>query len=224
MRVVGERNRFERVYARHYEAVVRSCLRRAGREDGFDAAAETSSVAWRRREHMPRGAELPWPYGVARRVLSNQRRSARRGLTAAGRLRVVDADPADDPEFQVVRDQDGRAVAAAVARLRPVDQEVIRLAGWEELGRDEIAVAISALRRRPGNGRRPWCSPTASCCCTSGNPAPRSFIPRHTSTSTPNDRSHEIRTFEDAPTTGREGGSYRSTSTPIRTLRGRKSP
>ena len=30
----------------------------------------------------------------------------------------------------------------ALGQLRPADQEIIRLAGWEELGRDEIAEAL----------------------------------------------------------------------------------
>ena len=36
----------------------------------WQRAAETFAVAWRRRDRMPRGAELPWLYGVARRVLA----------------------------------------------------------------------------------------------------------------------------------------------------------
>jgi RNA polymerase sigma-70 factor (ECF subfamily) len=141
--VAGDRKRFERVYVRRHDAVLRYCLRRSGREDALDATAETFSVAWRRRTNMPTGAELPWLYAVARRVLANQRRSARRRQAAVTRLRVIDAtDTAADPEVQVVRDEDSRAVDAALTRLKPADQEVIRLAGWEELSREEIAVAM----------------------------------------------------------------------------------
>ena len=40
---------------------------------------ETFTVAWRRAADMPPGDEaLPWLYGVARNVLSNQRRSSLR--------------------------------------------------------------------------------------------------------------------------------------------------
>lgn len=42
----------------------------------------------------------------------------------------------------MVRSQESRDVVAALARLKPADQEVIRLAGWEELGRREIAVVM----------------------------------------------------------------------------------
>lgn len=139
---MSDRHRFERVYVSHYDAVLRYCLRRSNREDALDAAADTFVVAWRRHGDMPTDHELPWLYGVARRVLANQRRSASRQRAAVLRLRVVDADPSDEPDRQVVRSQESREVVAALARLRPADQEVIRLAGWEELSRREIAVAL----------------------------------------------------------------------------------
>ena len=108
----------------------------------MDAAAETFAVAWRRRSDMPADRELPWLYGVARRVLANQRRSARRRNDATVRLRVVGRDSGYEPEPQLVQNQESRDVVEAMARLKPADQEVIRLAGWEELGRDEIAMAL----------------------------------------------------------------------------------
>lgn len=139
---MSDRHRFERVYAGHYDAVLRYWLRRSNREDALDATADTFAVAWRRRTEMPAQRELPWLHGVARRVLANQRRSASRRQTAAVWLRVVDDDPANEPERQLVRSQESRDVVAALARLKPADQEVIRLAGWEELGRREIAVVM----------------------------------------------------------------------------------
>lgn len=139
---MSDRDRFEQVYASHYNAVLRYCARRSNREDALDAAADTFAVAWRRHADIPTSHELPWLYGVARRVLANQRRSASRQQAAVLRLRVVDDDPTDEPDRQVVRSQESREVIAALARLNPADQEVIRLAGWEELGRREIAVVL----------------------------------------------------------------------------------
>jgi RNA polymerase sigma-70 factor (ECF subfamily) len=134
--------RFERVYADHYDAVLRYCLRRSSREDALDAAAETFTVAWRRQGDMPKGGELPWLYGVARRVLANQRRAASRRASAVGQLRSVPVRPMREPEPQVIQAHDTCAVLAAVARLRESDQEVIRLAGWEELDRHELAMVL----------------------------------------------------------------------------------
>ncbi|MEA3510621.1 MAG: sigma-70 family RNA polymerase sigma factor, partial [Actinomycetota bacterium] len=58
------------------------------------------------------------------------------------RLRLVDNPAPEEPEPQVVRNQEASEMVDALERLRPADQEIIRLAGWEELGRDEIADAL----------------------------------------------------------------------------------
>lgn len=137
-----ERQRFERVYAAHYDDILRYCLRRSTRDDALDAAAETFAVAWRRREDLPTDRALPWLYGVARRVLANQRRSVARRGALLTKLRVVDPEPFEEPERQLIRDQEATEIIAAVERLRPLDQEVIRLAGWEELGREDIGIAL----------------------------------------------------------------------------------
>ena len=136
------RHRFERIYETHYDAVLRYCLRRTAREDALDAAADTFSVAWRRRSDMPLDDPLPWLYGVARRVLANQHRSARRRQGAAAYLRVAGDDPPEGPELQVIRDEEAALVVAALGRLQPADREIIQLAGWEQLGRSAIATAM----------------------------------------------------------------------------------
>jgi len=139
--VAVDRERFERVYRDHYDAVLRYCLRRCNREDGLDAAAETFMIAWRRRDVVPDGYELPWLYGVARRVVANQRRSVGRYKTALTRLHVVATDVRNEPEVQVLRSEEADDVANALGRLRSADREVILLAGWEELNRDELAAS-----------------------------------------------------------------------------------
>lgn len=136
------RQRFERVYADHYDAVLRYCLRRSNREDALDATAETFTVAWRRCSDMPMGRELPWLYGVARRVLSNQRRSADRRASAVAHLRIFPVGLVSGPEPQVIEAHDTSDVLAAVARLKEADQEVIRLAAWEELDRQKLAIVL----------------------------------------------------------------------------------
>jgi RNA polymerase sigma-70 factor (ECF subfamily) len=141
--VSGSRTRrFERIYTSHYDAVLRYCLRRTDQEQALDAAAETFTVAWRRRNDMPEDGPLPWLYGVARKVIANQRRSRDRQYRVASRLRAVDQTAWSDPEPQVVRSEEEREVLAALDRLRPAEQEIIRLAGWEDLTRDEVGMAV----------------------------------------------------------------------------------
>lgn len=136
-----DRRVFEWMFSDYYDDVARYCLRRASREDALDAAAETFLVAWRRRGAIPEGSELPWLYGVARRVLANQRRSVGRRDAAMARLQVVSSASGTEPEPQVLRSQDADDVVAALGRLKDADREVILLAGWEELDREELASA-----------------------------------------------------------------------------------
>ena len=139
---VLERRRFERVYAEHFDTVLRYCLRRTTREDALDAAAETFTVAWRRRETVPWEEPLPWLYGVARKVLANQWRSWLRQGRVTVRLRAAAGNPDPGPEVQVVRPAEDEQVLHALAALRPEEREVIRLTAWEDLSREEVAVVL----------------------------------------------------------------------------------
>ncbi len=136
-----DRRRFERVYGECYDAILRYCLRRTSREDALDAASETFLVAWRRRSDIPAGSELPWLYGVAGRVLANQRRGRARQVAALANLRSVDG-PVDGPETLVIQHHETADLIKALERLSPKDREVVCLAGWEELDRDELALAV----------------------------------------------------------------------------------
>jgi RNA polymerase sigma-70 factor (ECF subfamily) len=135
-----ERDRFERCFREHYPSVLAFAVRRiADRETAKDAAAETFAVAWRRRDRIPDPA-LPWLYAVARRVIANQYRSARRRGDLGGRLEheagagAAGGDPADSL---------GRRDAFAVAfgRLTESEREVLRLIAWDGLSTGEAARA-----------------------------------------------------------------------------------
>ena len=119
--------------------------------DAADVVAETFLVVWRRNEVVPDGPDtLPWLYGVARRVLANQRRTHRR----RGRLRDrlvneferVDLDPTAIEELE-----EFRRVAAALRRLSDDDAELLRLTAWEGLSPTEIATATGLA---PGTVRQ----------------------------------------------------------------------
>jgi RNA polymerase sigma factor (sigma-70 family) len=109
-------------------------------QDAADVVADTFLVAWRRLDEVPPGDEARlWLYAVARHVLANHSRSARRRERLAGRLR---------DELPVALDGVGPpaagtgAVRAALAELAPEDQEILRLCGWEELTPREIATVL----------------------------------------------------------------------------------
>ena len=133
-KAAGEASReFRVIFEAHYDAVRAYARRRCERlEDADDVVSETFTVAWRRLRDIPPGSELPWLYGVARRVLANQRRSERRLTGLIQRLR-------SQPQDVATPVSGGGHVVEAMAQLKPEEQEVLRLAAWEDLGATEIA-------------------------------------------------------------------------------------
>jgi RNA polymerase sigma-70 factor (ECF subfamily) len=147
---------FRALYTAHVDAVLGYALRRvAAPEDAADVVAETFLVGWRRLDELTR-AEQPrlWLYGVARRVLANQRRGGRRRDDLGRRLRT---------ELPVVVPDHAEHVAAvttfraALRGLRRLDREVLELTLWEELSPQEVAVALGispgAVRTRLSRAR-----------------------------------------------------------------------
>jgi RNA polymerase sigma-70 factor (ECF subfamily) len=137
---VDERTkRFDALFSEHGPDVVAFCRWRAGADEAQDAAAETFLVAWRRLDKVPEGeAARVWLYATARRVIANQRRSARR--RAALRVRLErQATPAStsDPEETLVYE--------ALHRLAPRDREVLLLAEWEGLSPAQIGKVLGCL-------------------------------------------------------------------------------
>lgn len=135
--------RFESIYLAHYPAVLSYVRRRTDSgDDAADAIAETFTTAWRRIGAVPLGDEaLFWLYGVARRVLANQRRGESRRSALADRLRAeltAWAEPGVDGDHAEVR--------AAFQRLSDDDRELLSLVGWEGLGPAEIAAVLDCSR------------------------------------------------------------------------------
>ena len=131
----------ERWFRGVYEATYRDLLayarrRCANSEDADDLVAEVFTIAWRRLEDLPHGDDARlWLFGVARNVLSNQRRSGRRAASFLARYRPAasaDAAPgASDPR-----------VAKALGALSEPDREILRLVAWEELTVAQAAVVL----------------------------------------------------------------------------------
>jgi RNA polymerase sigma factor (sigma-70 family) len=140
MSVAEERERaFAHIYQAHYRAIAAYTRRRLSEHDADDAVAETFLVAWRRLDDIPSGDQtLPWLYGVARRVVSQGRRGGRRRdrlVNRLARFRHPDDVSLSDSDHVDVRD----AVLTALATLRPGDQELLRLAEWEQVTTTDLA-------------------------------------------------------------------------------------
>jgi RNA polymerase sigma-70 factor (ECF subfamily) len=137
--------RFRAVYDMNYHRVLGYVLRRATtREDAEDVVAETFLTAWRRLEEAPygEGARL-WLYGVARNALANQRRGERRRERLSGRLQ---AEPIPAPRHHADSQGQLGPAAAAFARLKADDRELLALVAWEELDPGEIATVLGCSR------------------------------------------------------------------------------
>lgn len=107
---------------------------------------ETFLIAWRKLDHVPPGdAELPWLFGVARRVLANHNRGARRRLVMVERLRADLSWVAPAPARTTELEQ-------ALAQLSATDRELLLLLAWDGLSQEQAVLALgishSALRVR----------------------------------------------------------------------------
>lgn len=131
---------FTALVRQHATAVHRFLVRRAGAADAEDLTADVLVVAWRRREDVPDGAELPWLYRTASYVLANHRRKAR-PLLLDQLPEPPQAD--DDPALQAVGDDRVRRVLAGLAAR---DRQILLLAAWEGLGGAELADVLGIGR------------------------------------------------------------------------------
>jgi RNA polymerase sigma factor (sigma-70 family) len=138
----AHRARFRTVFDANYHHVLGYALRRTGsKEDAEDVVAETFLTAWRRLDRLPEGAGVrPWLYGIARKVLANQRRGDVRRARLNGRVSSFAAQQPSDVPDEVA------AVAAAFAQLSDDDREVLALTAWEELHAGEIATVLGCSR------------------------------------------------------------------------------
>ncbi len=131
---------FTDIYATLYPYLVNYGRRRLGDADAAaELAQEVFVVAWRRRDEVPEHC-LPWLYGVARRLLANHWR----GQHGGPGLLPLEAWQAHGPGSDT-----GIGIAdirAALAGLSELDQEILRLVGWEELTVAEAAVVLDCGR------------------------------------------------------------------------------
>ena len=133
--------RFRLMFEAHYQAIHNYSVRRVESDhDAGDVAAEVFTTVWRRIDDVPPSPnELPWLYGVARRTISDLRRSQSRRASLVHRLRIsrqpeVSPSSSDDPSHD--------RLLAAMAALPPDDCEALRLVLWEQLSHADTALVL----------------------------------------------------------------------------------
>jgi RNA polymerase sigma-70 factor (ECF subfamily) len=154
-----EEARFVELYRRYGRQLHAYCARRTSGPQAADAVSEIFLVAWRKIDQVPSGeATLPWLYGVAYRVLSHQWRHGARSRRLLEKLQgFPDIEP-PSPDLLLVRNEEYRLVIKASSRLRPIDQEILRLTLWEELSHADVALVLgieaAAVKQRAYRARR----------------------------------------------------------------------
>ena len=122
----------------HERDVHRFLVRRAG-QDAEDLTADVLTIAWRRRDDVPEGAELPWLYRTAGFVLANHRRKGR-PIPVEHLPEIVDED---DPALRAVNDE---RVRLALGALSPRDRQIVLLNAWEGLTGQALADVLGVGR------------------------------------------------------------------------------
>lgn len=130
--VVERERRFEFMYQAHYQSIYNYAVRRViSAQEAVDVVSDVFTTAWRRVDDVPLPPEERlWLYGVARRVLSQHRRSSMRRGRLLDRMKAGrESVPSDSASEHHAQDR----ILEAMAKLRPDDCEALRLVLWEEL-------------------------------------------------------------------------------------------
>jgi RNA polymerase sigma-70 factor (ECF subfamily) len=137
---------FDRVFEREYAPLRGYLYRRLGSSAADEVAAETFAVAYRRWGDLdPARPVRPWLYGIAANLLRHHSRKERRMLRAYARsgLDPIFLQDEDESVERADAEAQKRALAAALAELRPVEREILLLHAWADLTDAELAEAFS---------------------------------------------------------------------------------
>ena len=141
--VAVRKARFDECFRRHYTRVLAYAMRRLpDRSAAEDVAAETFLVAWRRLDDVP-SDPLPWLLGIARHVIHNLLRSARRRDRLAARVTAqkICHEPSTGDTSRSKPE-----VRQALDRLSERDREVLLLTTWDGLDHRRAAAVLGCSR------------------------------------------------------------------------------
>lgn len=131
------RELFEALFVRYHGYVAAYALRLAPPALVDDVVGETFLVLWRSLDRVP-DDPLPWLYGVARRVLANDRRGRRRRAALVERLRQERRSQAPGAGFDLVV---SGPLRDALLALSSNEREAVLLIAWEGLSPAQAASA-----------------------------------------------------------------------------------
>jgi len=190
---------FRAFYDCHFSAIYSYYYRRVQAADVSDHVADVFLVAFRRYHELPSTPHecTLWLFGVARRVLADQQKANFRRRRLAERIRWTGSERAArfGPDLQMswsdvtsgarhIDEGDDIAdrVMIAISRLRPDDQEVMKLNLWEQLTDAEAArvtgCSLNAFRLRLHRARKRLAANYATIEAALDAPEPLSRPPR----------------------------------------------
>ncbi|TXK17311.1 RNA polymerase sigma factor [Homoserinibacter sp. GY 40078] len=131
------RAEFDSVYRRHLPAVSAYLARRVASDEVEDLAADVFAIAWRKRDAVTPGEELPWLYRIASYQVANLRRRAAVRASALALFAAPDSAPPADTFID--RDPE---LAAAWRQLSTTHREVLALVVLDGATVAEAAIAL----------------------------------------------------------------------------------
>ena len=158
---IDEPARFGVLFERHFDRLFSYVARRLGQDKAADVAAETFTVAFRRRGDYDSQykSALPWLYGIAGRLIRRHRLAEFRHLRALGSAargsRHVELDEEIENRLDATRSLP--SVARAVMALSADERETLLLIAWGDLTYQQIAdamdVPVGTVRSRLSRAR-----------------------------------------------------------------------
>ncbi len=135
---------FDRVYEEHFDFVWRSARRLGVADEALDDVAQEIFLVVHRKlaEFEGRSSLRTWLYAIARRVVSDHRRSARRKRPHTPLPETLSS--AATPHGDAVRQQAATILHAFLESLPDEQREVFVLAELEQMTAPEIAEATAA--------------------------------------------------------------------------------
>jgi RNA polymerase sigma-70 factor (ECF subfamily) len=137
----GDAAAFGALYDRYVEAVYRYVFYRVRNDaDAEDLVSDVFMRALRAiPRYEPRVAFLAWLYRIARNAVIDRARRSRTQISFEDALAHPGADQVVEPDATILALSDKEAVRAALAKLTPLQQEVIVLRFVEGYSTHEIA-------------------------------------------------------------------------------------
>lgn len=137
----GESAAFGLLYDRHVAAIYRYVFYRV--RDDAEAEDITSDVFMRALKAMPRyeprQAFLAWLYRIARNAVIDRARKGNRQVSFEDALQHPGVDKIVEPDAEILAHSDSATLRDALAKLTPLQQEVVVLRFLEGYSTEEIA-------------------------------------------------------------------------------------